>query len=494
MKRTVRSRQATRSLVFGACLSLGASSCIIRTQADVDARAQAKEAERAAATAADTEDEPVFEGETGPAQPVRVTVDPAQRFQTLEGFGAAVAWYQDRIVGQTEEGTYETLFPELGLDILRFRNRFEREQEEADVSEEVEIFQRATKALGHPPKLFMSAWSPPASLKASGKEKCAGEAECTLKKENGEFVYQKFADWWRRSLVFYEDKGIPPDYISFQNEPDFIPPSWEGCKFTATETDEYPGYDKQLQVLHAELSKLPKRPKIWGPELLGIHYGRIQDYMAHLDQSLLDGMIHHIYERGTDDMWDWREPGPDSFKDEMQAAGKLTDLPILQTEFNTDEDKGIDGGFETAWLIHHTLVEEQAAGFLYWELFWTGMKGLAGMSGRKLKLRDHYYSMRHFSRYTDPGYVRVGTQTNQLEMLASAYVAPDDSRLTIVLLNTAPEAADVTVAMDAFPHKTARAFRTIFRPGESKRWREVDPAAGPMRMPEATALTLVLER
>ena len=296
---------------------------------------------------------------TVPEREALVSLVPATRYQTLEGFGAAVAWYQDMIVGGVSDELYSFLFPELGLDILRFRNRFERSDDrDANLGAEVEIFERATKALGERPKLMLSSWSPPAALKQNGKERCFGNDDCTLKKENGQFVYEEFADWWVRSLDHYKSLGLAPDYISIQNEPDFIPGDWEGCKFVPTETDQYPGYGKALAAVHARLREFSPRPKLLGPEMLGIHYDRVPKYLAGLDESLLDGLAHHIYESGADGIWDWRDPGPDSFVDEMLSVRAATKLPLYQTEFNTDQDKGVDGGFETAWLVHHTMVTE----------------------------------------------------------------------------------------------------------------------------------------
>ena len=73
------------------------------------------------------------------------------RFQTLEGFGAAVGWYQDRIVGTTPKGVYELLFPELGLDIIRFRNRDHRKDNSDNHPEqEAEILKRAQSSAGPP--------------------------------------------------------------------------------------------------------------------------------------------------------------------------------------------------------------------------------------------------------------------------------------------------------------------------------------------------------
>jgi glucuronoarabinoxylan endo-1,4-beta-xylanase len=190
-----------------------------------------------------------------------VTLLPAERHQTLEGFGASVAFYIDRAVGNSPAGLYQVLFPELGLDILRFRNRYERtESGDGDLAQEVEILRRATQALGKPPKLMLSSWSPPAALKANGRERCLGNDDCTLKRENGQFVYGKFGDYWHDSLAHYASIGVVPDYVTIQNEPDFIPPDWEGCKFAPTETAQYPGYDRALAAVYEKVAALPSPP------------------------------------------------------------------------------------------------------------------------------------------------------------------------------------------------------------------------------------------
>src|SRR5215475_9172790 len=66
---------------------------------------------------------------TAARAPVAVTVRvlPAERHQTLAGFGASLAWHLEKVVGRyTPAGIYDVLFPQLGLDILRLRNRYQR--------------------------------------------------------------------------------------------------------------------------------------------------------------------------------------------------------------------------------------------------------------------------------------------------------------------------------------------------------------------------------
>ena len=437
-----------------------------------------------------------------------LTLLPFERHQIIEGFGASLAWYQDRLVSNPPPGIYQTLFPDLGLDILRLRNRYQRmsKPEDDNLAQDVEILQKATAALGRRPKIMLSAWSPPASLKANGKEDCTGDRDCTLAKENGGFVYEKFADFWRDSLVHYAQLGIVPDWVSIENEPSFIPPSWEGCKFEATETSDYPGYDKALAAVHAKLASLPNPPKMLGPEVLGIHNGLLQKYVKAMNVDLVDGIAHHLYEKGSDNIWDWKDPGPDSFIGVMQAAAQVTDKPLFQTEFQTDEDHGYLGGFETAWLIHNSLVEEGVAAFLYWDLIWGDGGGLVSMERKGPRPRDQYYSLRHYARYTDPGDVRVGTKCDRPEVRASAFLSPAADRLTLIVLNTGKTPVEVRVDSGGFAVSSSAVYRTVYlsvasaagsrsSPPTSETWTALGelPASHMVPLPGRSIATVVLQ-
>lgn len=432
-----------------------------------------------------------------------VTLNPTERHQTLLGFGASVAWYQGKLVPTPPDGAFQMLFPALGIDILRLRNRFGRvvKREDGNIAEDVEIYRKASAALGHPPKVLLSSWSPPATLKANKAEDCHGNADCTLAKENGRFVYEKFGEWWRASVAAYQAQGVDPDWVSMENEPSFIPPSWEGCKFDPTETAEYPGYDRALTAVHAALAKLRKPPPMLGPEVLGIHWGLLEKYVKPMNLDLVAGIDHHIYEKGPDNVWDYLDPGPDSFIDEMQAAAKLAAAagkPLFQTEFGTEDDGGTLGGFETALLMHHSLVEEGVAAFLWWDLFWVGDKGLVGIDKRPLGRRDHYFSVRHYARFTDPGDVRVGAKSDAPDQIrATAFRSPAGDRLTAIVINSGDQAANVRIDLagsgGAAGAGGSAVYRTVYRPPASETWKELGalPANGVVPLPGRAVVTVV---
>lgn len=426
-----------------------------------------------------------------------VTLDTATTYQILEGFGAAVGWYQTTLSEHSKAAElYRILFPELGLDIVRFRNTYGR-SEFGDALREKKILDGATAALGRRPKLLMTSWSPPAALKENAVEKCNGEATCTLKRDTNGFVYDAFAQYWLDALTAYANAGIVPDWVSIQNEPDFIPYGWEGCKFAVAESTSFPSYGKALEAVSAKLNGLSTVPKLVGPEVLGVHWNKLENYLPALDTSLLWAVVHHLYEQGNDEVWDWRSPGPDSFIPLMQSAKQAAGtLPIIQTEFQTDEDNGIDGGFETAWLIHNSLVEEGVSGWLYWDLVWGAGHGLVSLPDTSsYAIRDQYYSLRHYARFTDPGDVRIGATASNDSVRASAFRSPDQLRITVVVLNTGANEEHVGLDWGSLVPSSVQVYRTAYVPGESETWRD-QPALGSQTnalvLPSRSISTVVL--
>lgn len=431
-----------------------------------------------------------------PEPDVRVTVDANDRSQTLVGFGASVGWFHLSFLDHPQHREIaDIVFKELGLDVLRLRNQYQRlEPEERDLVEDGEVLQAAALSLGHPPIVILSSWSPSAHLKENGHEECSGNEDCTLIRRDGAFDYAGFADWWRQSLEAYREVGVVPDYISIQNEPDFIPGGWEGCRFEPGETDQYPGYNLALQAVHAALLGTAAPPKILAPEVLGVHWSKPRSYVDALDLSLVDGIAHHLYEMGNDGVWDWRDPGPDSFIDEMEMVSFIPGgLPLFQTEFQTDEDNNIEGGFETAWLIHNSLAFEGVSAFLYWDLIWRD-RGLVSLieNNTAYRIRDQYYAMRHYSRFTDPGYIRVGASSPNPDIRSTAFVSPAGDATTVVLLNIGSEAVTVGVNLGEVVPVESGVFRTVYAPGSSTVWEDLGPfTKGPIPMPPRSQVTVM---
>lgn len=432
-----------------------------------------------------------------------VAIDVGQRHQTLEGFGAAVGWYGGFLAYHpNRDEVNELLFADMGADIVRMRNTFGREEWEWEAPAMVAIADGAEQALGRPLKIQMSSWSPPAELKDNRAERCDNvcqfngedcvDAVCTLtKNDDGEFVYDEFAQYWRESLEAYAAVGIRPDWISIQNEPDFLPNGWEGCRFEPEETDQYPSYAQAVEQVHDALLEMDDVPKLLGPETLGVHGNRVLRYTSGMNMSHLYGVAHHLYEENA---------RPDSFLPWFEEIDERHgDLPLFQTEFS--------GGdmFDTAWLIHNSLSVANAVAYVYWELIWNyagpdDAKGLISLenpgqseeweTARGYAVQPDFHALRHFARYTDPGHVRVATSSTQSTVRASAFISPEEDALTVVLLNVGEKDKRIELDIAGFDGGDVVGFSSH----DEDYWEELArPQLDSLEIPARGIVTLVID-
>lgn len=381
------------------------------------------------------------------------SVDINTTYQTLEGFGAAIAWYNNWLTGHPNKSElYNILFYDLGLDILRLRNQYRNNNNFA--YDDAEIVNMG-KILNPDLKVFMASWSPPADLKKDGVMNGG-----TLIKENGSFVYDKFADYWYNALVAYKAKGIVPDYISIQNEPDYENQNWETCIFKPTEDSNYPSYGKALDAVYNRISTLPDMPKILAAEATGVGSNLVQNYANAMDLNKVYGIAHHLYNGGDAN-------NPDSFNTAFRAIKQeFPNKPLFQTEY----DYGTP--FTTAQLIHNSLVEEGVSSYFYWDLIWENSQrplvfledpsNKAGWTTQKgYIISDFYPIIQQFSKFTDPGYKRVEASCDSTDIKISAFVSPDKSKLTMVLINKSSSQNTVSLNLNGYSASNSVIYRTL---------------------------------
>ena len=432
-----------------------------------------------------------------PASDVTATVNAAGRHQTLVGFGGAVAFYTNYLAAQSG-AIYTMLFSDLGLDLLRIGNWYQNQSMTGTTTSTpfsdtatVQVLQKAKTALGHAPKILMSSWSPPAYLKSNNATKASMG---TLLSTNGAFAYAQFGDWWARSLTAYAAMGVVPDFISIQNEPDYYNSGWETCQLDATEGTNA-GYGKALDAVASAIaaSSLASKPQIIGPETSGIANSRVQNYLAQMTAGNFTTVAHHLYNGGASGS----DPAPDSWATPMAAVATAAgSKPIFMTEYSPSTPTL----FNTALLIHDALTTEGVAAYFYWDLIWAPpASGSTASSlvtiqsanaGSSYTINDPYYAVKHFARWTDPGWVRVDVSSSLAAVRASAFVSPDGKSLTVVLLNTDPGQHVVAVAPGGFAFGTASGYRSS---GASERAASASLGGGTtITMPGTSLATVVL--
>ena len=437
---------------------------------------------------------------------VSVTIDPTVSHQTLVGFGAATAYQAYLLSGRTDD-IYQVLFVDSGLDILRLGNWYQNQSSTSTTdtpfsdSDSVQIVQKAIAARGGtPPKILMSAWTPPAHLKSNGVTRPPrdGSAQTypagTLIASGGTYAYSEYADWWVRSLQAYAAEGVVPDYVSIQNEPDYYTPYWETCLFGASEGASMngiavAGYGQALDAVYRAIqaSDLATRPVLLGPETTGFLGGVVERYMAGLDLEQLGGIAHHLYGSTADN------PAPDWFNGSMSTVGAAAagvGLPAFMTEYSPNSPTM----FDTAWLMNNALTLENVSAYIYWELVWnptppTGLVTIASPSpSSSYTINDTYYALKHFARWTDPGWVRVDATSSSSAVRASAFVSPDGGSLTLVLLNAGGKDHLVAVSLNGFSYGSLAVYRSS---GDSERTAQVAPDSdGNIVLPPRSIATL----
>lgn len=415
---------------------------------------------------------------------ILATVDTQKTYQSITGFGASTAYYQDWLVAHPQrEAIYAALYSELRLDILRLRNTYEAGKPHFAAVEK-EIFDGATHVLGHPPLVMISSWSPPAALKSLGQTRNGG----TLTRRGGSYDYVGFAHWWRDSVVAYQQLGLSPDYVSIQNEPDWKA-EWETCLFQPQETAQFASYSKALVAVSGALKTLPAPPKLIGPETLGVD--NPQAFLPTNQTHLVDAVAHHLYKGGD-------ESDPDSFNPQLHAIrDHYPRTPKFQTEF------GRGDGFLTAWLIHNCLTEEDASAYLHWAAVWPDHEALITLNSpwstsswktpQGFQRTDRFFALKHYSRFLKPGFIRVGIQAPAAELRLSAFLSPDGTQLVVVGLNTS-ELRTIPVGLGASGFVIQERYRTDFKRQENCKALAADDEKRSLVLPPHALATWVLSK
>jgi arabinoxylan arabinofuranohydrolase len=395
-----------------------------------------------------------------------VTIDASETHQTIEGLGGAICFYNGWFTAHPyKQEIFDYAFSGLNLSMLRIGNwwRGVNGQDTAIY----EIAEATKQSLGHPVPILISSWSPPAYLKSNGETANGG----TLIKKNGNYDYEGFADYWYDSIQDYIAHGITPKWIGIQNEPDWTA-DYDSCRFNPSEASwngqNYASFALALDAVHQKLkSVMSSPPKLLGPENVGLYgnAGALKTYMANMNPDSFYGVAHHLYGGSTDGTPDGYNS---AFTTVLNSSNSLfPNKPRFMTEYGD-----IKGLIPCANLIHNSLAVEEVSGYNHWCLIWPGDIGLVEIefpwgSGdwtnpKGYWLNPSYWSMKHYSYYIEPGFVRVSSNSSNSDLLTSAYLSPDSNRMVAVIINRSTESpAIVTLDVNSFTFDYSHIYQSM---------------------------------
>ncbi len=369
-----------------------------------------------------------------PKKPVVVTkdltIDPATTYQTIAGFGGA-SWMwgtQNTPTTADMQKAFGMDEGELGFSIFRIRLA-------SNPNDWPAFVEASQEALKYGAKILASPWSPPAALKSNGSD-VGGH----LPEEN----YQAFVDHINVFVEYMAANDVEIYAISIQNEPD-IQVSYESCDWTAP----------AMRDFIKEYGHLIEGTKIAAPESFNFN----QSYTNTLlndDEAAeqIDIVAGHIYGSGLGRFPLAEEKGKEIWMTEylmnQGATSQWSELPDAVIWEET---------LDMLETIHESMTNNWNA-YIWWYLkrYYSFLgDGTQGTTSGEILKRGYAFS--HFSRFIRPGYVRIGVELENPDIMVSAYQG--NGKTVVVMINpTENPVGNVSLAIDGVVPQAATVYST----------------------------------
>lgn len=462
-----------------------------------------------------------------------LTIKPAERHQTIEGFGSCiVTWLPDYVASYQRSDFPDFYLNQLGASVLRIdlwgdSDRTERTRWEdityRDFTFEgegvrgkvfVDVAQRLAQASGGRLRVIASVWSPPGWMKVNGsmrnghpqKQNFAldlehpgerglwnGPLENDAKAERFRYVgqnklrhdrYLHFAKLLVEWTRYFRTLGIELYAISPQNEPCFS--HWfESCDYSP---EEYAELLRVIAWMFAHEGEKP--PQIYGPEHMTYDIQGNQMYMGAIAakpaaMAVLGAIASHGYIDGY-----VTDKSPDSaaaFKNLAAPYGKK----IWMTEGGTGDHEWPAPLHEIGASFLNALVEGDASLMTPWQIFDRdpSENGLATLKGPTKKTR---VAMQYW-RFIRPGMVRIGTSGVGGQLGTAAFEDPISGRIVVVVLNRTHQERPLAVRLDGGVPLT---LQQLYVTDATRDCAEISPPSDPTEVviPSESVATLLLTK
>lgn len=297
-------------------------------------------------------------------------------------------------------------------------------------------------------KVMASPWSAPAWMKTTGSL-----VKGQLKPE----AYRVYADFFARYVQGAARLGVPTDYLSVQNEPDFEPENYPGMRWSAQDRARFFG-ENLAPVFQRE--KIRTRVLDWDH-----NWDQPQQPLTVLADpkaaAFVSGVAWHCY------------AGEVTAQDKVRAAHPKKEVFFTECsggEWAPKFDESL------LWMVEQLIIGSTrggARGVLMWNLALDethgphaggcgDCRGVVTIDSRTgaVTRNQEYYAFGQASRFVKPGAVRVGSPAQVGELRTVAFQNRDGSRALIVL-NAGAAPATFAIAQGRARFKVSLPARAV---------------------------------
>jgi glucuronoarabinoxylan endo-1,4-beta-xylanase len=408
-----------------------------------------------------------------PTAAADITVNTATRYQTIDGFGAAVSiWGSAWSTAETQ--TLVGLGAnQLGLSIVRTGISPVSGEWATQVSA-----LKTAKSYGSGVQILASPWTAPAAWKTNNSRINGGKLKADY--------YDDYASHLNSYVQYMRGQGVAIDVTSVQNEPDWHPDydsmDWSGAELATFVRDQ------GAKVTNTELMVA---------EAVNLNYGytdpTLNDAAARNNTGYIGG---HLY--GTE--------GAGRLKAYPLAAQH--NKPVWMTEWNLHAADGSGSaiwgnpGNQTVWnetlddimrTVHKSMESDWNAyiwwyGKRYYSFIGDGEAAYGTTAGAPLK---RGYAFSQFAKYVRPGYQRVALTKSAKASPLEVTAYQGGGKVTLVILNRSTSA--VTNAVIQAPQRvtTAEYYLTSLNANAASQPTTVNGGQATVSVPARSISTLV---
>jgi glucosylceramidase len=392
-----------------------------------------------------------------------VFVNPAVRYQEIEGFGGAfteASALTFRKLPEERQAEFLRAYfdPNHGLGYTLCRTHinscdfssgnYAYDEVDGDVELRhfsidrdrltlIPLIRAAQQVAGRQIKLLASPWSPPAWMKTNG-DMCHGGK---LKPE----YRAAWAAYLCRYIREVEREGIPIWGLTVQNEPEAVQ-TWESCIYTAEEECDFVRDHLGPALVQNGLGDV--RLLIWDHN---------RDLMVERACAVLSDPEAAQYIWGTAFHW----YVTDKFDNVQLVHDAFPDKKLLFTE-GCQEGGPHEGEWQVGERYAHSMINDLnrwTAGWIDWNLLLDTTGGpnhvgnlcsapiLADTGTGELLFQSSYFYIGHFARFVQPGARRILCATSSDALEAAAFLNPN-GQIVVVVLNRSDETRPVALIVN----------------------------------------------